>query len=157
MEVKYHTISLLVKNKPDVLARISGLLSGRGFNIENISANVTMKPGVTKITLVTKGDMATVVKIEKQMKKLVDVIDVFHIKEGTALQREMILVRMPLNRENREALMKMTEEFRCQILEETSDRLALEITGESRDINEALTLLEALGMEDMSRSGLVIL
>lgn len=157
MEVTHHTISLLVKNKPDVLARISGLLSGRGFNIENISANVTMKPGVTKITLVTKGDMATVVKIEKQMKKLVDVIDVFHIKEGTALQREMALIRVRVTRENLAAVMKAAEEFRGRILEETSSHLVLEMTGESREINQALTLLETLGMEDMSRSGLVIL
>lgn len=157
MEGAHHTISLLVKNKPDVLARISGLLSGRGFNIENISANVTMKPGVTKITLVTKGDMATVVKIEKQMKKLVDVIDVFHIKEATAIQREMALVRLKVSRENREALMKAAEAFRGRVLEETSGHLVLEMTGDSREINEALTSLETLGMEDMSRSGLVIL
>ena len=65
-------------------------LSGRGFNIENISANVTMDPDVTKITMVTKGDKATVVKIEKQMKKLVDVIEVTHVKNKTTIQREMV-------------------------------------------------------------------
>ncbi|MCK9230416.1 MAG: acetolactate synthase small subunit [Syntrophales bacterium] len=157
MEVKHHTVSLLVKNKPDVLARISGLLSGRGFNIENISANVTMKPDITKITLVTKGDMTTVEKIEKQMKKLVDVIDVFYIQETDAFQREMALVRMRASRETREAVMKVAEEFRCRILEETSDHLILEVTGESREISEVLTSLETLGMEDMSRSGLVVL
>ena len=157
MEVTNHTISLLVKNRPDVLARISGLLSGRGFNIENISANVTMKPGVTKITLVTKGDTATVVKIEKQMKKLVDVIDVFHIKESTAFQREMALARVRVDRETRASVMNAAGEFRCRILEDASDHLVLEMTGGSREIDEALAVLETLGMEDMSRSGLVVL
>lgn len=152
-----HTISLLVKNKPDVLARISGLLSGRGFNIENISANVTMNPGITKITIVTRGDTATVIKIEKQMKKLIDVIDVFNVKEDEAIQREMVLARIRFSRENRNELMKTLEAFPCRVVEETSDHMVLELTGESNDIEQALTSLEALGMEDMSRSGVVVL
>lgn len=157
MDAAEHTISLLVRNRPDVLARISGLLSGRGFNIENISANVTMNPGVTKITMVTKGDAATVIKIEKQMKKLIDVIDVFHIKDETVVQREMALARIKVTRDNRADIMKIADEFGCRIVEEASDRLVLEMTGESHEISEALTSLEGLGMEDMSRSGLVIL
>ncbi|MEA1971440.1 MAG: acetolactate synthase small subunit, partial [Thermodesulfobacteriota bacterium] len=76
MDIKNHTISILVNNKPDVLARIAGIFSGRGYNIENISANVTMDPKTTKITIVTMGNTATVTQIQKQLKKLVDVIKV---------------------------------------------------------------------------------
>lgn len=157
MEDKNHTISLLVKNKPDVLARISGLLSGKGFNIENISANVTMNPGITKITMVARGDTDTVVKIEKQMKKLIDVIDVVHVKNKNSCQRELALAKVKFDRESRGDLMKTLETFSGRVLEETTDYLILEMTGNSSEIDRALISLEALGMEDMSRSGVVVL
>ncbi len=157
MNVRNHTISLLVKNKPDVLARISGILSAKGFNIENISANVTMNPDITKITMVAKGDTATIVKIEKEMKKLIDVIDVIRVKEKNAIQREMALVRVKINRKTRDDVTKSLDSLQCRILDESSDRLLLEITGETGEIDQALTSLEALGMEDMSRSGVVVL
>ncbi|HET57362.1 MAG TPA: acetolactate synthase small subunit [Deltaproteobacteria bacterium] len=157
MNVRNHTISLLVKNKPDVLARISGILSAKGFNIENISANVTMNPDITKITMVAKGDTATIVKIEKEMKKLIDVVDVIRVKEKNAIQREMALIRVRIDRETRNNVMKTLDSLRCRVLDESSDRLLLEITGETGEIDQALTALEALGMEDMSRSGVVVL
>lgn len=157
MEEKNHTISLLVKNKPDVLARISGLLSGRGFNIENISANITMNPGITKITMVTRGDTETVIKIEKQMKKLIDVIDVVHVKNGESFQRELVLAKVKFSRDSRGDLMKTLESFPCRVVEEGPDYLVLEMTGNSDEMEQALTSLEALGMEEMSRSGVVVL
>lgn len=157
MEEKNHTISLLVKNKPDVLARISGLLSGRGFNIENISANVTMNPGITKITMVTRGDTATVIKIEKQMKKLIDVIDVVNVKEDQPFQRELVLAKIKFNRDSRADLIRTLEAFPCRVVEEAPEYMVLELTGDSAEIDQALTSLEALGMEDMSRSGVVVL
>ena len=157
MEVKEHTISLLVNNKPDVLARIAGTFSGRGYNIENISANVTMNPKVTKITIVTVGNTATIVQIEKQLKKLVDVIDVSHVKTRSSIQREMILVRVEVVRGDRGGIMKAVEEFGCRVLKEGSDYFILELTGDKKEVDQALTYLETLGMENMSRSGMVVL
>ncbi len=157
MEVKDHTISLLVNNKPDVLARISGLLSGRGFNIENISANVTMNPEVTKITMVTKGDANTVVKIEKQMQKLVDVIEVTHVKARSSIQREMVLIRVSVTRDNRGEVIKAIEEFGSRVVAEGPDCFLFELTGVKKDIDRALAYFETLGIEDMSRSGMVVL
>ncbi|OPL16576.1 MAG: hypothetical protein AVO39_01565 [delta proteobacterium MLS_D] len=157
MNVDNHTISLLVKNKPDVLARISGLLSAKGFNIENISANVTMNPDITKITMVAKGDTATIVKIEKEMKKLIDVVDVLRVKSKIAIQREMALVRVKIDRKTRDDVIKSLDPLQCRVLDESSDRLVLEMTGETAEIDQALVSLEALGMEDMSRSGVVVL
>ncbi len=154
MEVKEHTISLLVNNKPDVLARIAGTFSGRGYNIENISANVTLDPKITKINIVTVGNSATVVQIEKQLKKLVDVIDAFHVKSRSSIQREMILVRVEAEREG---VMKAVEEFGCRILKEGPDYFILELTGDKNEIDQALTYLETLDIKDMSRSGRVVL
>jgi acetolactate synthase-1/3 small subunit len=154
MDVKEHTISLLVNNKPDVLARIAGTFSGRGYNIENISANVTMDPKITKITIVTVGNSATVVQIEKQLKKLVDVIDAFHVKSRSAIQREMILVSVG---GNHEGVMKAVEDFGCRVLKEGSDYSVLELTGDKNEIDQALTYLETLDMKNMSRSGRVVL
>ena len=81
MEKKDQTIIFLVNNRPDVLARIAGVFSARAFNIESISANITMDPEITKIIIVTRGDTATVSKIKNQTKKLVDILDVSHLKE----------------------------------------------------------------------------
>jgi len=154
MEVREHTISLLVNNKPDVLARIAGTFSGRGYNIENISANVTMDPKVTKITIVTKGNSATVVQIEKQLSKLVDVIEAFHVKSKSAVQREMVLARV---QGDRKKVVQAAEKLGCRVLREEPDHFVLEVTGDKHEIDQALTSLESLGMKDMSRSGIVAL
>ena len=154
MEVREHTISLLVNNKPDVLARIAGTFSGRGYNIENISANVTMDPAVTKITIVTKGNSATVVQIEKQISKLVDVIKAFHVKSRSAVQREMVLAHLEGDRGD---IRKAVERLGCRVLKEDDDKTIVEVTGTKEEVDQALTSLETLGMKDMSRSGIVAL
>ncbi len=154
MEVREHTISLLVHNKPDVLARIAGTFSGRGYNIENISANVTMDPAITKITIVTKGNSATVVQIEKQISKLVDVIKAFHVKSRAAIQREMALARLE---GDRGGIMQAAETLGCRVLKEEDDHVILEVTGTKKEVDQALTSLETLGMKDVSRSGIVAL
>ncbi|MBW2561804.1 MAG: acetolactate synthase small subunit, partial [Deltaproteobacteria bacterium] len=128
MEVREHTISLVVNNKPDVLARIAGTFSGRGYNIENISANVTLDPKITKINIVTVGNSATIVQIEKQLKKLVDVIDAFHVKSRSAVQRELILVRVEVSQGDRGGIIKAIEEFGCRVLKEGSGYFILELT-----------------------------
>jgi acetolactate synthase-1/3 small subunit len=154
MEVKEHTISLLVHNKPDVLARIAGTFSGRGYNIESISANVTLDPTVTKINIVTVGNSATIVQIEKQLKKLVDVIDAFHVMSKSAIQREMVIVRVE---GERGGVTKAVEEFGCRVLKEGSGYFILELTGGKEEVDQALTYLETLDMKSMSRSGRVVL
>ncbi|MDD5722234.1 MAG: acetolactate synthase small subunit [Syntrophales bacterium] len=154
MEVKEHTISLLVHNKPDVLARIAGTFSGRAYNIENISANVTLDPKITKITIATVGNTATITQIEKQLKKLVDVIDVSHVRTMSSIQREMILVRVEADREG---VMKAVDELGCRVLKEGPDCFILELTGDKKEVDQALTYLETLGIKNMSRSGMVVL
>ena len=157
MEVKEHTLSLLVNNKPDVLARIAGTFSGRGYNIENISANITMDPKVTKITIVTTGTTATVTQIQKQLIKLFDVIKVSRSKESRYAQREMALVRMNLHEDTMAELTKIVEELTCGKVVTKSDYSVVEITGDKQEIDLALTRLDAIGIDDVSRSGVVTL
>src|SRR5512136_2373470 len=102
MEVKENTISILVNNKPDVLARIAGTFSGRGFNIESISANVTMNPDVTKIIITTLGNQDTAIKLEKQLNKIVDVLAVKDLTDMASAQREMILIRVKVPDEDKD-------------------------------------------------------
>ena len=146
-----------MNNKPDVLARIAGIFSGRGYNIENISANVTMDPRITKITIVTMGNTATVTQIQKQLKKLVDVIKVSRPRESRYAQREMALVRMNLHEGTMADITKIVEELKCRVVVKKSDYYVVEITGDKEEIDLALTRLDAIGIDDVSRSGIVTL
>ncbi len=157
MDIRNHTISILVNNRPDVLARIAGIFSGRGYNIENISANVTMDPRITKITIVTMGNTATVTQIQKQLKKLVDVIKVSRPRESRYAQREMALVRMKLREGAMAEIAKIIEELKCRVVVKKSDYCVVEITGDREEIDLALTRLDAIGIDDVSRSGIVTL
>ncbi len=154
MEVKENTISLMVNNKPDVLARIAGTFSGRGYNIENISANVTQNPSVTKITIVTRGNTSTMAQLENQLKKLVDVISVSHMKPKSSVQRELVLVAVE---GDPAAVVNAVNEFGMRVIKEEGNSFVLELTGEKKDVDQALTSLESLGMKSMSRSGMVVL
>ena len=155
MEVKRHTIKLVVNNKPDVLARIAGVFSARGFNIESISANVTMDPNVTKIRIVTIGDTSTVTKIQNQLKKLVDVQSVSHVRESKQGQREMILMQVKLTDQNRSDVMKTIDDLQCKIVTKKSDYCIIETTGNEEDIETLIKRFEPLGIGDFSRSGIV--
>lgn len=157
MERKDQTITFLVNNRPDVLARIAGVFSARGFNIESISANITMDPEITKIIIVTRGDTATVTKIKNQTKKLVDILEVSHLKEKSSLQREMILVKVKLTNENRGKVMEVIKDFNSRLITVEADHCVLEATGNKSEIKNILKRLERLGIEDLSRSGILAL
>lgn len=157
MERKDQTITFLVNNRPDVLARIAGVFSARGFNIESISANITMDPEITKIIIVTRGDTATVTKIKNQTKKLVDILEVSHLKEKSSLQREMILVKVKLTNENRGNVMEVIKDFNSRLITVEADHCVLEATGNKSEIKNILKRLERLGIEDLSRSGILAL
>ena len=157
MEMKEQTISLVVNNRPDVLARVAGIFSGRGFNIENISANVMKRRDITKITIVTRGDKATVVKIEKQLKKLVDILSVTHVNGDKSAQRELLLLRIALNGEDRNGAVETIEKKKGRILVTGPDYCIAEFTGTTDEIDAVLAGFEETAVEDLSRSGMVAL
>lgn len=157
MEVRNHTLSLIVNNKPDVLARIAGIFSGRGFNIENISANVTLNPAITKITIVTRGDTATVIKIKKQLVKLVDVVSVAHLENGNSFRRELVLFRVALDDSNKDDIMQTAQRLECTIIAWTDDSCIVEYSGTTEEVEKTITELSHFAIKDMSRSGIVAL
>lgn len=157
MEIKENTISILVNNKPDVLARIAGTFSGRGFNIESISANITRKPDITRIIITTLGNRETVIKLEKQLTKIIDVLEVKDLTRIDSACREMILVRMKFTEANQGKIMQTIDTLKWKIVSMDADICILEVTGYKEDIDNALAILEKMGMDDFTRTGVIAL
>jgi acetolactate synthase I/III small subunit len=156
-QLKERAISVIVNNRPDVLARIAGTFSARGFNIESISANVTRNPAVTRIIITTLTTPETIAKVIKQLNRLVDVLEARRLRRPDSVQREMILARIPLTEERRAAIRELVETRGGKVLNEESGSIILEFTGDKEDLEGIMTRLEALGMEDMSRTGVIAL
>ena len=152
-----HIISLLVNNKPDVLARVSGVLGGRGYNIETLCVDATIDPKISKIILTTYGDQNTITKIEKQLIKLIDVLEVSDLTKADFVMREMLLVRMSLTEKNKADIALIIDSFRGRVVTMNGDHCVLEICGLRDEIERALKSLKPLGIEDMARTGLVAL
>lgn len=156
-EVKENTISILVNNKPDVLARIAGTFSGRGFNIESISANVTRNPAVTKIIITTLSNRETLTKLVKLLNRILDVLEVEDLTGLESARREMVLVRLKTNEHQNVKVLKAVERYGWKCLCTEPEGFVLEVTGDKEDIDRALTILEPLGMDDFTRTGTVAL
>jgi len=157
MEIKKSVISILASNKPDVLARIAGTFSGRGFNIDSITANVTGTPRITRIIITTQGNQDTIIKIEKELNRLVDVHQVTDLTSLDLPLREMILIRMPMTGENHEKIMEIVDRYHGEVIETGSGYGILELTGKKEDMDNALSSLELLGIDDFVRTGSVTL
>ncbi len=157
MEKKECILSLLVNNRPDVLARVAGILGGRGYNIETLCVDATIDPAVSKIILTTIADKSTLTKIEKQLIKLIDVNSVTEITQGESVMREMMLVRMRLTEKNKADIALIIDTFRGRVVTMNGDNCVLEITGLKDDIERAIESLKPLGIDDMARTGVVAL
>jgi len=157
MEIKEIIISILASNKPDVLARIAGRFSGRGFNIDSITANVTSDPKITKIIITTHGDQDTIIQLEKLLNRLVDVHQVTDLTRLDLPLREMILIRMPMTGENHDKIMEIVDRYKGEVIEAGDGYGILELTGKKEDMDTALAALELLGIDDFARSGSITL
>ncbi len=148
-----HTISVLVENKFGVLARISGLFSGRGFNIESLSVAPTMDATTSRMTIVTIGDDAIVEQITKQLNKLIDVIKVVDFAAEDHVDREMVLVKVNAEANNRAEILRMTEIFRGKVVDVSAKTYTIETTGTESKINAFIEMLKPLGIIEIVRSG----
>ncbi|MDI6726987.1 MAG: acetolactate synthase small subunit [Smithellaceae bacterium] len=157
MEPKETTISILVNNKPDVLARIAGTFSGRGFNIESISANTTKDPALTKIVITTRHNREVIKKIEKQLKNIVDVLKVETLSAQRSLHRELLLARMNAQGSDVPALEKVIAENSWRLIGRENGFHLVEVTGDQGQIIAALALLEPFNIDDYTRTGVVAL
>ena len=157
MEKKEHIISILVYNKPDVLARIAGTLGGKGYNIESLCVNTTTQYEISKIVMATIGNQATIARIESQLQRLVDVIQVDDLTNVESIHREMILVRLNLADDKKEQIKKAIDTYKWKVIVSNDSFVILEITGDKPQIDLALARLEPLGITDITRTGIVAL
>ena len=156
-EEERHTLSLLVDNQPGVLSRIAGLFSGRGFNIESLSVAETTDPLISRITLVTVGDMSIVEQIKKHLNKLINVIKVMDFTGTAFVNREMALIKVRARPEYRAEILRMVDIFRSRVVDVSSEYYTMEVTGDKGKITAFLNLLKPLGIKEIARTGAIAL
>jgi acetolactate synthase-1/3 small subunit len=140
-------------NRFGVLSRISGLFSGRGFNIESLNVAETNDPNISRMTIVTRGDDKKIEQITKQLNKLVDIIKVVDITNEKFVDREMVLVKMNAEARVREEILRIVQIFRAKVVDTNSSAYTIEITGDESKIKGFLDLLKPLGIKELVRSG----
>jgi len=150
-----HTISVLVENEFGVLARVAGLFSGRGFNIESLTVAETLEPTVSRITLVTRGDDQVVEQIEKQLNKLISVIKVTDFADSAHVEREMALIKVAADEKSRAEIVNIVDIFRGKIIDVGPQSYVVEVTGGEEKIRAILELLRPLGIKEIVRTGTV--
>ena len=150
-----HTISLLVENHQGVLARISGLFSGRGYNLDSLTVGPTNDPTVSRITLVCKGDDMVIDQIKKQLNKLIDVIKVNDLSALPSLNRELALIKVRAKPNQRGEIFQVADVFRARVLDVGIDSMVLEVTGSSEKIDNFAAVLQPYSIREIARSGLI--
>jgi acetolactate synthase-1/3 small subunit len=153
MKEPEHTITMLVKNQPGVLSRVTGVFSSRGYNIKSLCVAETANPQISRITLTSQADHDFTEKIKKQFDKLVDVIDVSDYTGTSFIQRELMIFGLPVTPENRSEIIKALELFRCRIVTMTPDYFIVEITGHKDETEAVLSFFRPFGIEEMNRTG----
>ena len=152
-----HTISVLVENKFGVLTRVAGLFSGRGYNIDSLNVAPTQDAHTSRMTIVTRGDDATVEQIVKQLNKLIDVLEVIDYREAEYIDRELVLVKVKVDSKSRADVMQITDIFRAKIVDVQPRSLTIEITGSESKVEKFIGLMRAYGIVDLTRTGKVAL
>ena len=148
-----HTISVIVENKFGVLARVAGMFSGRGFNIDTLNVAPMHDPSVSRITVVLKGDDSALDMVIKQLRKLINVVDVLDFKEGQAVARELVLVKVRADNRTRPELLQIKDIFRAKIVHLSLDAIIIEATGDDEKVTALLGLLEPFGIIELARTG----
>ena len=146
--------SLLVDNNPGVLSRVSGLFSRRGYSIDSITAGVTADPRFTRITIVASGDELILSQIEKQVRKLEDVIEIKVLQPEDSVYRELIMVKVRANKTERTEIISVADIFRAKIVDVEKDSLMVELTGNGSKVDAFLELLEGYEILELSRTGI---
>ncbi len=150
-----HTISVLVENKFGVLSRVSGLFSGRGYNIESLSVAETIDPQVSIMTIVTTGDDWIIEQISKQLNKLIDVIKVTDLTELDHVEREMVLIKISPRQENKAEVLRTAEIFRGRVVDSSPNTYTIEITGDEKKIEAFIELMKPMGIKEFVSTGKV--
>ena len=147
-----HTISVLVENTFGVLTRVAGMFSGRGYNIDSLNVAPTHDPEKSRMTIVTRGDDATVEQIVRQLYKLVNVLEITDFREHEYIDRELVMVRVKATAKNRSEVMQITDIFRAKIVDVQSKTMTIEVTGNESKVNKFVALMDNFGVLDLTRT-----
>jgi len=148
-----HTISVLVENHFGVLARVAGLFSARGFNIDSLAVGETQDPDISRMTVIAKGDDRVVDQIMKQLGKLVDVITVEDLTSKDVIERELVLIKLGANASNRNDIMHVVNTFRAKIVDVSPESMTIEVTGSEGKVDAMLELLKPFDLKEVVRTG----
>ena len=148
-----HTISVLVENEFGVLSRISGLFSGRGFNIESLSVAETIDPETSRMTIVTRGNEQIIEQIKKQLNKLINVIKVIDHAIEQSVERELILVKVNAEPDMRAEILRVVAIFRASIIDLTAKSYTIEMTGDEGKVSALIEMLRPMGIKEIARTG----
>ena len=150
-----HTLSVLVENKPGVLARVAGLFSRRGFNIDSLAVGETENPEVSRMTIVVNADVLPLEQVTKQLNKLINVLKIVELDSSAAVQRELLLVKVRADRPVRSQVLETVQLFRARVVDVAPDALTIEATGTAEKLDALVRDLEPYGIKEMVQSGVV--
>ncbi|WP_328750746.1 acetolactate synthase small subunit [Streptomyces sp. NBC_00285] len=151
-----HTLSVLVENTPGILARIAALFSRRGFNIDSLAVGVTEHPEISRITIVvTVVDELPLEQVTKQLNKLVNVLKIVELESGSAVQRELVLVKVRADNETRSQIVEIVQLFRAKTVDVAPEAVTIEATGSSDKLSAMLKMLEPFGIKELVQSGTI--
>ena len=152
-----HTLSVLVENKPGVLARVAQLFSRRGFNIDSLAVGETEHPEVSRITIVVNADQSPLEQVTKQLNKLVNVLKIVELEPGVSVQRELLLVKVRADAETRSRVLETVTLFRAKVIDVAQDAVTVEATGNRDKLDALIRVLEPFGIKELVQSGMVAL
>ncbi|MGI8692551.1 MAG: acetolactate synthase small subunit [Geodermatophilaceae bacterium] len=150
-----HTLSVLVENKPGVLARVASLFSRRGFNIESLAVGPTENEDISRMTIVVNVEELPLEQVTKQLNKLVNVIKIVELHAETSVQRELLLVKVKIDAATRTHVLETAELFRAKVVDVSTESLTLEATGTADKLHALLRVLAPIGIREMVQSGAV--
>jgi acetolactate synthase-1/3 small subunit len=153
--VSKHTLSVLVENKPGVLARVAGLFSRRGFNIDSLAVGETEHPQISRITIVVSVEDSPLEQVTKQLNKLVNVLKIVELDPTSSVQRELLLVKVRADLQTRSHVLETVQLFRAKVVDVAPDAVTIEATGTGDKLAALLRVLEPFGIKEMVQSGMV--
>ena len=150
-----HTLSVLVENKPGVLARVSALFSRRGFNIDSLAVGPTEHPDVSRMTIAVNVEDLPLEQVTKQLNKLINVLKVVELDAATSVQRELLLVKVKADQAVRSQVLEVVQLFRAKVVDVAADAVTIEATGTADKLDAFIRVLEPYGIRELVQSGMV--
>ncbi len=150
-----HTISVVTEDHPGVLSRLAGLVSRRGYNVHSLSVGKVHRPGFSRFTIMVEGDQVMVEQIVKQIRKLVETVEVRNLSEGSFVERWLTLVKVKTSIENRHHLLQTADVFRCRVVDMGENSVILEVTGDTGKVKALVEAVRPFGIVEMASSGAV--